>query len=159
MAIKTEIASDSMKSLLQRFNHISKSVGERGLRTPVGDLLNEAGLELETIAKKQITSDRHVVTGRLRSSIHLKQSTSESFLYNNDKGEQHNGTLTDSVKPGESVIVGTNVEYAMKIETLDSFLYRSAVYLEPFLIKNFKKLVGDAVNGKNVSMRAKFTAS
>ena len=43
MAIKTEIAADSMKSLLQRFNHISKSVGERGLRTPVGDLLNVVG--------------------------------------------------------------------------------------------------------------------
>lgn len=159
MAIKTEIAADSMKSLLQRFNHISKSVGERGVRTPVGDLINEAGLELETLAKKQIAADGHVDTHRLQTSIHLKHSVSDSFAYSDKDGKQFSGGLTESVKQGESVIVGTNVEYALKIETLDSFLYRSAVYLEPYLIKNFKKLVGDAVNGKNVSMRAKFSAS
>ena len=148
ISTQTGVTDESMKSLLNRLNKISSRLGEKGARTPVGDLLNEGGLELETLAKKQITADRHVVTGRLRSSIHLKSKVSESYSYTDMLGESFDGSLQETVKPGETIVVGTNVDYALKIENLDSYLYRSAVYLQPYLVKNFRKLMKDTVDGK-----------
>lgn len=84
-------------------------------------ILEVAFVDVETFAKKEVPVD----TGRLRASIHTKfkskgdakalplPESQQTFSYTSE-GETYNGTLREPIKELE-VIVGTNVEYAKKI--------------------------------------------
>lgn len=104
-------------------------VGDRDLLKQITELKrifpNEANLivaevalvDIETYAKK---TEIPVDTGRLRNSIHTEfiegfaGLTPKSTVYKDDKGESFNGKLSASLDK-KSVVVGTNVEYADKI--------------------------------------------
>jgi hypothetical protein len=84
-------------------------------------ILEVAFVDIETFAKKEVPVD----TGRLRASIHTKfkskgdakalplPESQQTFSYTSE-GQTYNGTLREPIKELE-VIVGTNVEYAKKI--------------------------------------------
>lgn len=139
-----------MERITQRFNHIGKNLGG-AVRTPLGDLLNSAALRLETLAKQKITVDRHIVTGRLRSSIHAKLTNTDSYNYSDKDGNTFDGSLKETVSPGKSVVIGTNVEYAQKIELLDSYLFYASNQLQPELESKLQKLCGDIVGGREAT--------
>jgi hypothetical protein len=75
------------------------------------DELRLTGLMIESSYKIAVPVD----TGRLISSIHTEHSDIKSFNYSDREGNTYNGTLGYDLKPTQ-VIVGTNVEYAQKIE-------------------------------------------
>ena len=80
------------------------------------------GLKLMSLASQIITRNGQVVTGRLRSSI--------SFITVNKSGS--NGGSGDEILTGSSgddgtVIIGSNLPYAKKVE----FTSRKGQYLKP----------------------------
>jgi hypothetical protein len=101
--------------------------------------IDRTAFAIESDAKRKITADRHIITGRLRASIHAELKEGESFDYSDDNGNTYNGSLREKVDKMEAV-AGTNVHYAPYIEfgtrtiSADSFLGWAA-------LKNGKLLV------------------
>lgn len=93
--------------------------------------VDKTALAIESDAKERLKgkfgSRKHIITGRLRASVIAKLISGKSFSYSDDKGNNFDGTLVEN--PGElESLVGTNVEYAAKIEhEYDSFLNWAAV--------------------------------
>jgi phage gpG-like protein len=86
-------------------------------------ILETAIIDIESYAK---SNEIPVDTGRLRSSIHTKyirsvnvanSSTHGNYSYSDNTGNSYDGSLSESVDIN-SVVVGTNVEYAQKINRL-----------------------------------------
>ena len=75
------------------------------------DELRLTGTMIETGYKIAVPVDQ----GRLITSIHMEHSDLKSYTYTDHKGNTYNGSLNYDLKPTQ-VIVGTNVEYAQKIE-------------------------------------------
>ena len=84
--------------------------------------LEAIGLTAEGHAKKKITEEKAVDTGRLRNSITYALAGEEAHIksYRADKGGKDRETYTyDGTadgKNGSGVYIGTNVEYAPGIE-------------------------------------------
>jgi len=77
----------------------------------------------QTLAKNKLKSDGHIVYGRLRNSIYVKEKSGKNEGTYTANGKQYNNKLEIQLKEDEAA-VGTNVEYAEKIEFIyDSFLY------------------------------------
>lgn len=110
-------------------------IGEEKLRKEIQRLIKEfpeevrkvmletAIVDIESYAK---TNDIPVDTGRLRSSIYTKyvknvriggSESKTSHNYSDNFGQTYNGTLSESVDI-DSIVVGTNVEYAQKINRI-----------------------------------------
>lgn len=87
-----------------------------------GAMVKGAMVDIESGAKKKITQDRHVDTGRLRASIHTTYTGKEIHNYNDMEGGAFEDRL-DVRRKDFNVFVGSAVIYAKKIEFLDSFLY------------------------------------
>jgi len=96
------------------------------------------GLTAESIAKLRLSgtlgSAAHIVTGRLRASVHAEEKgrkTNETVADSKAADANLNESLSDM-----EVIVGTNVEYAPKIEfDYDSFIRFAGENIEPKLVK------------------------
>jgi len=137
--IKAEFTDDSVRSLLK---DLEKYGDDQRQKTK--DNLHEAGINIESASKQKITSDEHIDTGRLRSSIHYESSTvNRSFRYSDDKGNSFDGNL--GVRIGElEVYVGTNVEYAEKIREIDDFLFPPAEAERVKLIQRLRTQLNEA---------------
>jgi phage gpG-like protein len=103
MSLKLELKVDK---LMKSFDRLSNEVQQSMI-----DELRITGLMIESAYKIAVPVD----TGRLRSSIHTEHSDLTSFSYSDSKGNTYTGSLGYRLKPTQ-VIVGTNVEYAQKIE-------------------------------------------
>jgi len=77
-------------------------------------ILETAIVDIESYAK---TNDIPIDTGRLRSSIHTKYTKKIQHNYSDNVGNTYDGTIRESIDIN-SVVVGTNVEYAQKINRL-----------------------------------------
>lgn len=116
---------------------------------------NEAiGLAAERHAKKKITEEKAVDTGRLRNSITYALAGEETHIksYRADKGGKDRETYTyDGTadgKKGSGVYIGTNVEYAPGIE-LGTHRSAGAVHFLQDAVANhsdeYKKLMEDSM--------------
>lgn len=89
--------------------------------------IDRTAIAIESDAKRKITTDGHIITGRLRASIHAELKNDQSFSYKDKKGQEFDGALEEELGKQEAV-VGTNVHYAPYIEygtkytAADSFL-------------------------------------
>ena len=137
--IKAEFTDDSVRSLLK---DLGKYGDDQAKKTK--DNLHEAGINIESASKEKITSDGHIDTGRLRSSIHYESSTvNRAFRYSDDKANSLDGNL--GVRPDEfEVYVGTNVEYAEKIRQIDDFLFPPAEAERVKLIQRLRAQLNEA---------------
>ena len=87
--------------------------------------------QIKTIAQQKLKSDKHIVTSRLRNSIYVQTPNQQFAKINGNDGNYSDdlGNSFESQIKGISLIenegiVGTNVNYAPKIEYFyDSFLY------------------------------------
>lgn len=132
--IKAEFTDSSVRNLLKDLQKYGKEQHQK-----TKDNLHEAGINIESEAKKTITLDGHVDTARLRNSIHYESNTvNRAFRYSDDKGNTFSGSL--GVRPDElEVYVGTNVEYAEKIRQLDDYLFPPAEKERVALIGRLRK--------------------
>jgi hypothetical protein len=136
--IKVDIPNKEIESLTKKLLKYGEDQSKK-----LKDNLNEAGINIESGAKEKITSDGHIDTGRLRSSIHYESSTvNNSFRYSDDGGNSFDGSL--GVDPSEfEVYVGTNVDYAESVRQIDDFLFPPAEAERADLIKRLKKQLRD----------------
>ena len=112
------------------------------------------GLAAERHAKKKITKEKAVDTGRLRNSITYALAGEEAHIksYRADKGGKDRETYTyDGTadgKKGSGVYIGTNVEYAPGIE-LGTHRSAGAVHFLQDAVANhtdeYKKLMEDSM--------------
>lgn len=85
-------------------------------------MIKSAMVDIETGAKKKITQDGHIDTGRLRASIHTSYKGKENYSYSDNDGKSFDSSLDVRYKQ-YNVFVGTDVNYSQKIEMLDSYLF------------------------------------
>jgi hypothetical protein len=106
------------------------------------DTTNEAVINIDRKAKKKITADEHIDTGRLRASIHPVPvgQTDSSFNYSDNEGNSFDGA-TNVDNDSEEGSVVTNVEYGPKIEAMDSFMFWAFEQERPKYIKRAKKIL------------------
>ena len=57
-----------------------------------------------------------VRTGRLQASIHMVETSPDSYPYTDNKGRSFDGSLSTGPVDDDEVIVGTNVPYAIYVE-------------------------------------------
>jgi phage gpG-like protein len=106
MSVSIEIDISKLESFLEKYSE--------DVRKEVSLELGITGREIETTYKIGVP----VKTARLRSSIHTEDSNFRRFNYQNNQGELFEGNFSVRPKDDLEVIVGTNVNYASKIETL-----------------------------------------
>ena len=96
-------------------NNTSVVEEELAHRKPI--ILEACGLEAEKFAKK----DSRVKTGRYRASIThtVSGKGGEVHTYRDDNGTQFREQIVAVPEEEQAVYVGTNVEYALKLEQLD----------------------------------------
>jgi hypothetical protein len=75
-------------------------------------------------AQNKIKADRHIVTSRLRNSIYVKSKSKfqDKVEYNDNEGNRFDADIEVDLDKHEAAF-GTNVDYAEKIERLDSFIW------------------------------------
>ena len=123
MSVRIEIDIESFKNLDSRFEYIKKYFHNEVFRIIISILF-----DIKLIAQRKIKKDQHIVTSRLRNSIFVKSKNQKQAtragnkkIYSDNKGSSFNADLNVSLLEFEGA-VGTNVEYAQKIEDLDSYL-------------------------------------
>jgi len=131
----------------QSVREVNKSLRQYGQKAvdAIKTAVMRTALAIESDAKRrlngQLGSAKHWVTGRLASSVHTEMEGLNSFdpIVDSKSGDESLGVPFEEMEG----IVGTNVEYAEKIENdYDSFL-RFACERQR---KNFKKRVEQEMN-------------
>lgn len=87
----------------------------RDAEKAVKKAVDRTALAIEKDAKKKLKSDRHIITGRLFSSIHAELKPNASFSFTDKEGGTFDGSLNTNFGKLEA-IAGTNVVYAPTIE-------------------------------------------
>jgi phage gpG-like protein len=138
MRVTIKIKDSSISTII---NNISKT--EKKLKEQIKEGLIEFSVEkLVKGSSGQLTSDGHVLTGRLRQSIHAKYNkkyAKDNYLkhrYMADiSGERFAGSLSPKISDLE-VVIGTDVPYARMIE------FRHNSYLQRTFETNRDSLIG-----------------
>lgn len=92
-----------LKKLIEKFPDDVRNINEIVARVSV-----------ETYIKK---NDIPIDTGRLRASITTKTIKDQTHTYHDDEGNEYDGSLRTNIDEN-SVVVGTNVVYANKMNRL-----------------------------------------
>ena len=111
-----------------------------------GALVTSALVDVETVAKKKLTQDKHIDTGRLRASIHTTYKGNEHYSYTDDEGKAFSSRL-DVKRKENSVYIGTDVKYATKIESLDSYLHYAHKNAKDKTDRRLKKAMDKVLKG------------
>jgi hypothetical protein len=81
----------------------------------------------KSLAQNKLRADKHIVTSRLRNSIFVKTTDKSKIKdqtnYRDNEGRSFNADLQTVRLDDNEAAFGTNVDYAEKIERLDSFIY------------------------------------
>ena len=88
----------------------------------------KVAMKIKTEAQLRLTGRGHIVTSRLKNSIYIKTKSLQpipdnTLTYQDNNGQTFNAQLRSVSLSKDDIAVGTNVEYAPKIEHQDSFLY------------------------------------
>jgi hypothetical protein len=122
--------------VLKRFEQFAEEIKVEAQQ----ELVASCMIEIETVAKEKLTQDGHIDTGRLRSSIFTKTKDNRTNRYSDQEGNSYTCELSKSVKELQ-VVCGTNVEYALKIERLDSYMLYAYRQGAPKVLKNMNKML------------------
>jgi HK97 gp10 family phage protein len=132
--IKGKATIEGIHELLKKFSEIPEQA-DKAIKAGV----DRTALAMETDAKNKLKADGHIITGRLRASIHAELKPLKSFSYSDNKGNQFDGSIEEEFDDKLEAIVGTNVFYAPFIEfgtrhfSGDSFLGWASVKQEKLL--------------------------
>lgn len=137
-----QINISGLKDVEKALSDIGKNVDKNSKEATL-----KVGYKIKVLAQTRIKDKQHIVTSRLRNSIYVQAkdiSLSNSLPDNGQNyswsaGEKTIGnnrhkwqagtdkrTLETVVLSNDEIAIGTNVDYASKIERLDSFLYWAA---------------------------------
>ena len=127
-----------IKELLRKFENFQDEIKVEIQQELIATVITE----IETPAKETLTQDRHVDSGRLRSSIYTKYKGHESKRYSDNDGNGFVCNLNVPVKDLQ-VSCGTDVPYAQKIEKLDSYLVKNYEKAKPKIKENINNVIHD----------------
>ena len=116
MKVKIEVDN---KKLMRNINSANKQIHDNLKK----EIITTALTEVETGAKMILTTKGHILTGRLRSSIHTEYTGHVNHTYKDNMGKSFNGKLSESPRNDLDIFVGTNVVYANFIERIDPYLF------------------------------------
>jgi phage gpG-like protein len=88
---------------------------QKQIHSAVKSGIDRTALAMEKDAKDKLKSDGHIITNRLRASVHAELKEGENYQYSDNNGQSFDGSLNLDVGKLEAVI-GTNVVYALRIE-------------------------------------------
>jgi len=146
MGVTASLDPFSAARLQKKMQRIEREFATKP-NTELAKFLKLAGEELATKIKKQPAEIMPVITGRLRSSVHSKHTPTDAFLYSDKDGKAFSGGLTEPIKEGEEVVVGTNVEYAFKVNARKGFMTKAKMDFMPIFERNLKQLAAKVVKG------------
>ncbi|NIA28714.1 MAG: hypothetical protein GWP06_02225 [Actinobacteria bacterium] len=123
MGVQIEIDQASQERLNKQFDHLKMIMGKSSIAA-----LAKIGMKIKTTAQNRIKAKGHIVTSRLRNSIYVKGkkpiiNNNNQRSYSDSKGNAYTSDLSTTGLVKDQIAVGTNVDYAEKIEVMDSFLY------------------------------------
>ena len=105
------------KASQQQYNRSLRDYGKKAEKA-IKDGIVKTCMSIETIAKQRLSgmmgSAKHIITNRLRASVHMEVKGMNSFRAVKDS-KVSDGSLNVSIGNMEGVI-GTNVDYAEAIE-------------------------------------------
>jgi hypothetical protein len=102
------IGLNELRKKLQLLPELSQQAIKKGV--------DRTALAIESDAKRKITADGHIITSRLRSSIHAELKVNKMFKYSDNKGQTFDGSLEEDFNDKMEAVAGTNVHYAPYIE-------------------------------------------
>jgi len=121
--IQIEFDKESKKKFDKNMDLYAKKYPEETWKAIVKILF-----DIKLLAQRKIKADKHIITNRLRSSIFVKtpgqqyaQTSTNAIPYSDDTGRSFKRGLDVDLKKFEGA-VGTNVEYAIFVEKIDSYL-------------------------------------
>lgn len=121
-ALTLELNLQSKKNADIQFDKLKK-LGLEEMKKGLVKIL----FDIKALAQLKLKADEHIVTSRLRNSIYVKvpewAKNKDNAKYSDITGKNYNADFEVDLAKNEGA-VGTNVDYAEKIETqYDSFLY------------------------------------
>jgi len=84
--------------------------------------IRKIGDKIKNEAQMRLRGQKHIVTSRLRNSLFVKTTTKPDFPFSDNKGNNFVSDLKSVSLDTGDIAIGTNVEYAEKIEIMDSYL-------------------------------------
>ena len=122
------------------------------------EMILTALTDVESKAKDKITKDEHIDTGRLRASIHTEYYGHTGNNYSDLEENSFDGSLITQPRPQYfDVLIGTNVEYAQKIERLDSYLVYALERSKPEFRRRLKNIIIRGSRSRNALRRNRLT--
>ena len=121
--IQIEVTRKSQRHLERQLDKLT-----RGTERSMYSAMIKLAMKIKTEAQLRLTGRGHIVTSRLKNSIYIKAKTPQQIPNNNQtyqdkEGQTYNADLRSVPITQNDIAIGTNVEYAPKIEHQDSFLY------------------------------------
>jgi len=110
------------KGSLDHLDKQFKLLQDAGPRSVYSAIMKVA-YKIVSDAKLRLKGQSHVVTSRLRNSLFVKTATKATANYSDKDGRAFTAELASVTLAKMEVAIGTNVEYAQKIEDMDSYLY------------------------------------
>lgn len=98
-----------------------KLLKEAGPRSVYSALMKIA-YKIKAEAQLRLKGRKHIVTSRLRNSLFVKTDKISNESYSDNRGVFFVAELPSVKLDKYEVAIGTNVEYAEKIENMDSYL-------------------------------------
>lgn len=132
----SQVQIRGLNRVLKNFQNFGEEIKVEAQKELVANCM----VEIETVAKEKLTQDGHIDTGRLRASIFTKTKDNKTNRYSDHEGNSYTCELSKSVKDLQ-VVCGTNVEYALKIERLDSYMQYAFRQGYPKILKNMNKML------------------
>jgi len=109
------------KASLDHLNKQFEVLRQAGPRSVYSAIMKVAG-KIVSDAKLRLKGRGHVVTSRLRNSLFIKTAMKPTDNYSDNDGKSFTAELATVTLSKNEVAIGTNVEYAQKIEDRDSYL-------------------------------------
>ena len=115
--LSIELDKESFDNLNKQMNSLKEGV-PRSLYSAI----TKIGYKIKSEAQMRLRGMNHIVTSRLRNSIFVKSAGINSMSYQDKDGKSFISELQSITLSNNEIAIGTNVEYAEKIEIMDSYL-------------------------------------
>lgn len=115
MSIQLEVENDALTNIMKQFD-ILKQNAPRSMYSS----LMKVAFKIRSEAMNRLKGRRHVVSSRLRNSIHVQGEGANigdnKETYSDDNGKSYSSILATATFAKGEIGVGSNVEYASSIE-------------------------------------------
>jgi len=123
MGVELKLEKRGVKNLNRQLDKLDIGI-DRSAYSAIIKLL----IKIRSEAQLRLKGRGHIVTSRLINSIYIKAKYPDnipdnSAIYSDNKGQTYNRELRSVRVSDIEGAVGTNVEYGLKIENKDSYLY------------------------------------